>query len=49
MNVNFQLESPPTIVMSQGLQLRFLRVMRHSEKTGTLDLSVCPLSSSCHV
>ena len=39
MNVNFQLESPPAIVMFQGLQLRFLKVMRQSEKTGSLDLS----------
>ena len=25
--------------MFEGLQLRFLRAMRHSEKTGSLDLS----------
>ena len=48
MNVNFQLESPPTIVMSQGLQLRFLKTMRHSEKTGSLDLSMFALTEVPH-
>ena len=48
MNVNFQLESPPTIVMSQGLQLKFLRVMRHSERTGHLDLSGFNLTELPH-
>ena len=48
MNVNFQLESPPTIVMFQGLQLRFLKVMRHAEKTGSLDLSSFALTEVPH-
>lgn len=48
MNVNFQLESPPTIVMSQGLQLKFLKVMRHSEKTGSMDLSQFALTELPH-
>ena len=48
MNVNFQLESPPTIVMSQGLQLRFLKSMRHSERTGSLDLSNFSLTEVPH-
>mmetsp|Transcript_21431 Transcript_21431/g.48531 ORF Transcript_21431/g.48531 Transcript_21431/m.48531 type:complete len:1759 (-) Transcript_21431:232-5508(-) len=39
MNSNFHLESPPPVVVVQGLHLRFLRSLLECEKCGVMDLS----------
>ena len=39
MNAHYSLESPPTIVLVKGKQLRFLRHLKAAEKTAKMDMS----------